>query len=110
MTDTWKHAARELGILMSNSPDDFIGDFIPEILALCEAFGKSGQSSFSSPFTAAVLVETVRKLCLHQPITPLTGADDEWNYGVEDIEQLESVFKYYDCNFIKQSRRNKSVF
>ena len=51
MTNTQSHAKRELDILIKSTPDAIIRDFVPELLALCEAFGNSGQSGGSDPFT-----------------------------------------------------------
>ncbi len=77
-TNTAKHAERELDILFATTPDAIIKPFKTELLALCEAFGKSGQSGGSAPYTAGALSEAVRKLCLQKTIAPLTGDSDEW--------------------------------
>lgn len=103
MTNTQLHAQRELDILIKTTPDAIIIDFIPEILAICEAFGKSGQSGSSAPYTAQALADSIKKLCLYQTIAPLTGEDDEW-VNVSDLggkndtplfqnKRLSSVFK-----------------
>lgn len=82
MTNTQSHAQRELDILCSLYPDPdnppIIKEFIPEILALCEKFGQSGQSGGSAPYTAKAISDAVKKLCLQETICPLTGRDDEW--------------------------------
>ena len=44
MTNTQKFAKRELDILAATVPDAIVTPFAKEILALCEAFGNSGQS------------------------------------------------------------------
>ena len=103
MNKTQSHAQKELEILIKTTPDAIIRDFIPEILAVCEAFGKSGQSGGSAPYTAHALSEAIKKLCLQQTIAPLTGEDDEW-VNVSDLggkndtplfqnKRLSSVFK-----------------
>lgn len=78
MTNTQSHAKKELDILIKTTPDAIIKDFIPEILAICEAFGKSGQSGGSAPYTASALSDAIKKLCLQKPICPITGIDEEW--------------------------------
>jgi hypothetical protein len=81
MTNTQRYAQRELDILVkSASVDDrpIIEEFIPEILALCEKFGKSGQSGGSAPYTATALSHAIKKLCLQESICPITGIEDEW--------------------------------
>jgi len=81
MSNTRNFAERELEILVkSSSLDDrpIIEEFIPEILALCEKFGNSGQSGGSAPYTANALSSTIKKLCLQEPICPIMGIDEEW--------------------------------
>lgn len=82
-SNTMTYAERELDILVKSSghdPDDrpIIEEFIPEILALTDKFGKSGQSGGSAPYTAAALSQAIKKLCLQQPICDITGIDEEW--------------------------------
>ena len=68
MNNTLTHAQRELDILVKSCPDPenrpIIEGFIPEILALVEKFGKSGQSGGSAPYTATAISQAVKKLCL----------------------------------------------
>ena len=82
MSRTKDFAERELDILVKSNPDPnnrpIIEEFIPELLALAEKFGKSGQSGGSAPYTAGALSQAVKHLCLQQPICPVTGIDEEW--------------------------------
>lgn len=78
-TNTAKHAERELDILFRTTPDAIIKPFKTELLALCEAFGKSGQSGGSAPYTATAISQAVKKLLLQNTIAPLTGDDSEWS-------------------------------
>jgi len=101
-TNTSSHAKRELEILLKTTPDAIIRHFVPEIIAVCEAFGRSGQSGGSAPYTAIALSQAIKKLCLQQTIAPLTGEDNEWNNVAKgkrgDIWQnnrLSNVFKEY---------------
>lgn len=72
----------ELEILVKSATDPnnrpLIEEFIPEILALVEKFGKSGQSGGSAPYTASALSQAIKKLCLQEPICDITGIDEEW--------------------------------
>ena len=77
MTNTQSHAQVEFDILSNTTPDAIALEFKDEILALCEKFGKSGQSGGSAPYTAAIISSVVKKLCTFQTIAPLTGEDDE---------------------------------
>ena len=105
MTNTQKFAKQELDILAATVPDAIVTPFAKEILALCEAFGKSGQSGGSAPYTASVIAQAVKKLCLQEPICDVTGHNlhyiedgfGECYYTVlKDPKQLDKVFKYYN--------------
>jgi len=95
-------AEKELEILSKSchGPNDrpILEPFYPEVLALVKKFSESGQSGGSAPFTAQVISSAVKKLCLHQPICPITGIDEEWQYGMCDGTyyqnlRLSSIFK-----------------
>lgn len=56
-----------------------IAEFVPEIEALVDKFGQSGQSGFSAPFTAGAIVDTLKKMLAHEPLGEgILGTDDEW--------------------------------
>lgn len=56
-----------------------VAEFVPEIEALVDKFGQSGQSGFSAPYTAGAIVDTLKKMFAHEPLGEgITGADDEW--------------------------------
>lgn len=78
MTHAQSHAKRELEILAKTVPDAIIAPFKNEILALCEAFGSSGQSGGSAPYTAAAISQAVKTLMMNETLAPLTGEDHEW--------------------------------
>lgn len=104
MTNTQSFAQRELDILVKSSIDPenrpIIEPFIPEILALCEKFGSSGQSGGSAPYTATALSQAIQKLCLQEPICPITGIDDEWM----DVTELS------DGQALYQNKRGYAIF
>ncbi len=78
MTNTKRHAERELNILETSTPDNLLTEFREELLALTEKFGNSGQSGGSAPYTAQALSQAIKKLCLQEPICPIMGTEDEW--------------------------------
>ena len=106
MSNTKKFAETELDIIVKSKTDPenrpLVEPFIPEILALIEKFGNSGQSGGSAPFVAKALSSTIEKLCLQEPICPITGIDEEWNdvSGFGDGKQMwqnkrcSALFKY----------------
>lgn len=113
MTTTQSHAKNELEILEKTTPNAIITPFKKEILVLCEAFGKSGQSGGSAPYTASAISQAVKKLMMFETLAPLTGEDSEWvdvsdiNKGEEDVMKYQNirdsrVFKQSDgrCYFI----------
>ncbi len=101
-----KHAELELDILCKSLPDPdnqpIVKEFIPEILALVDKFGKSGQSGGSAPFTAGAISNTIKKHCLFQSLTPIMGIDEEWT----DVSQYGSPYDLMKY----QNKRLSSVF
>ena len=102
MTNTQQFAIQELDILEATVPDAIVTPFRNEILALCEAFGKSGQSGGSAPMTATAISQAVKSLLLQEPICDVTGHDSEWNKLDYDNEisyqnnRCSAVFKKAD--------------
>lgn len=101
-------AELELDILSKANKDPenrpLVEEFIPEILALVDKFSKSGQSGGSAPYYASAIAETVKKLCLIKPISPITGIDEEWceftlgsfqNSRCYSLFKDENGFSYY---------------
>ena len=110
MTNTQTFAKQELDMLAATVPDAIITPFSKEILALCEAFGKSGQSGGSAPFTASAISQAVKKLLLQEPICDVTGLDEEWVNIIEmnggnpmwQNRRCSALFKHPDgkCSYV----------
>ena len=100
MTNSKSHAKRELELLEITTPDAIVIPFKNEILALCEAFGRSGQSGGSAPFTATAISQAVKKLMMFETLAPLTGEDSEW------VDMSE----YNDGKSMFQNNRDSRVF
>lgn len=110
MTNTQSHAKRELDLLAKTTPDAIVTPFANEILALCEAFGKSGQSGGSAPYTAYAISQTVKKLMMFETLTPLTGEEDEWT-DVSTLNNGEPVFQNNrDSRVFKDGKDGKAYF
>lgn len=107
MTNTQSFAANELNILAKTVPDAIITPFRDEILALCEAFGKSGQSGGSAPYTATAISKAVKKLMLQEPICPITGIDEEWTNVREISEEDEMMYQNNRCSALFKSKSGK---
>jgi hypothetical protein len=65
------------------------------VIRLLEAFSTEGHSGSSAPYA----VRLFEKLAMFEPITPITGADSEWNHtsdGVYQNKRCSHVFKQAD--------------
>lgn len=117
MTNTQSFAERELTILSKSATDKnnrpIIEPFKKEIISLCEAFGKSGQSGGSAPYTATALSQAIKKLLLQEPICPITGIDDEWmnvaEYGGGKNEK-ECVWQNNRCGCLFMGANKKPYY
>lgn len=67
-----------------------IEDFVPEMLALIDKFGHSGQSGGSAPYTAGAIVGALKKLLMFQPISPVTDEDEDWSDSLGDGTVLQN--------------------
>jgi hypothetical protein len=98
MSNLKKHAERELKLLGYNLDDKEEGMnkwMMESLLELIDVFAKQGHSGFSADYCA----KTYKKLALFEPLTPLTGNDDEWNEVGSDVWQnnrCSTVFKDND--------------
>lgn len=115
-SNTHNYAQRELEILSKSCTDPknrpVIEPFIPEILALCDKFGNSGQSGGSAPYVASAISHALKKLMLQNPIMPMTGIDDEWvnvaKYG--DKNESECVWQNRRCSGLFKDDKNDSWY
>jgi len=65
------------------------------VLELLEVFSRQGHSGSSAPYCVSMF----KKLALHEPLVPLSGKDDEWNYvgeGMWQNNRCSHVFKDVD--------------
>jgi hypothetical protein len=112
-SNTLNFAQRELDILVKSSTDPdnrpIIEDFIPEILALVDKFGNSGQSGGSAPYVASALSQTISKLCMQQPICPITGLDEEW-MDVTEQSDGEILFQNTRCYALFKTGKDKKPY
>lgn len=114
---TYKKAKEEFGLLKKEwkdrgaQPDDMpiVLEFEKDILKLIDKFGKSGQSGGSAPFYFSAISNTIKKLCMHEALSPLTGEESEWgekySLGTHSMQQNKrnsAVFKKEDgtCDYI----------
>lgn len=101
MSNTRNKAEVEFTILEKTVKDPIILEFKDEILALVDAFGNSGQSGGSAPYTAGAISSAVKSLCMQKPICDITGIDEEWN----DVSK-----NHFDGKKWYQNNRLSAVF
>lgn len=92
MSNLVDHAQRELATLRNGEPDEMQDEIEKCVLDIVRIFSEQGHSGSSAPYTVAVL----EKLLMFEPLTPLTGEDEEW----QDV----------DGRGLKQNRRCGHVF
>lgn len=110
MNNSQSHAKRELEILAKVVPDAIVTPFAKEIIALCEAFGRSGQSGGSMPYTASAIADAVKTLMMFETIAPLTGEDDEW-MDVTDVNGDDPLFQNVrDSRVFKDGKDGRAWF
>ena len=97
MTNTQFFAKQELDILAATVPDSCVTPFAKEILALCEAFGNSGQSGGSAPYTASAISQAVKKLLLQEPLCDVTEHESEW-VAVQEMENGSIMYQNSRCS------------
>jgi hypothetical protein len=84
---------KEIEILLKENPDALIKDFIPEIKSLVKKFNDSGQSGGSAPFYANSISQTIKKLCLKEPISQISGIDEEWGNVTYINDNVDMYYK-----------------
>ena len=73
-TNLVKHAKREFENLGWPGEDDMQEAICNDVLELLNVFSRQGHSGSSAPYCLSLF----EKLARFNPISPLTGSDDEW--------------------------------
>lgn len=111
-TNAKTFAETEIDILLKLYPTEqnppIIKDFIPEILALVDKFGRSGQSGGSAPYTASAISDAVKKLCLFKPIADITGEDSEW--ANNEIDRDNPVVQNKRCTALFKQTNGRAYY
>ena len=76
MSNLLTHAKEELRRLRdpADGPDEMQDAIEANVLKIVEVFAEAGHSGSSAPYTLGIL----QKVLAFEPVTPLTGEDDEW--------------------------------
>lgn len=78
-----------------DADSDYGGMMGPAVMKMLRQFSAEGHSGFS----ASIAIHLFEKLARFEPITPLTGADDEWTQvddGIWQNKRCSRVFKDAD--------------
>lgn len=75
---------------LMDEDSDYGGDLGRDVLLLIEVFDQQGHSGTS----AAAVADLFKRLSSYQPLSPLTGEDDEW------IECADGVFQNNRCSTV----------
>jgi len=96
MSELVNFARREIALAGLDKPDsDYDGELAKSVMELVEVFAKQGHSGGS----AAQTIRIFKEVAMYNVLTPLTGADDEWNDvgdGLWQNKRQSSVFKTAD--------------
>jgi hypothetical protein len=102
MSEMLNHFRKEVVILRNKYQDELVIDpVLPEIEALIKAFGETVQSGASAAFIEPVIAETIKKAFSFEPLSELTGNDNEWLLIYEADDLVDNIF---------QNKRNSAVF
>lgn len=89
------YAEDELNRIGLTDEDEYNGMMRKHLLHMVGEFANEGHSGFSASYA----LQCLRKLLNFKPLSPLTGADDEWH----DVAEISGVPHY-------QNKRCSSVF
>src|SRR5574344_1025437 len=69
----------------------------PEIIKLCNKFGKSGQSGMSAPMVASAMCNGIKEILNWRTVAPIEFEELQWSYGIaggtRQSSLLGSLFK-----------------
>lgn len=90
------HAERELDLM---GDDSEAGQWMREaVMSLIRVFANGGHSGFSAPYC----IETFKRLAQYEPLTPLTGDDDEW------IEVADGLWQNKRCSRVFKNAKGEA--
>lgn len=91
MSNLELHARKEMEIAGLFSKDSDYGDMLGDaVMKMIKVFADEGHSGFS----AGMAISIFEKVARFEPLTPLTGADDEW------MEVGDGVFQNVRCSHV----------
>lgn len=103
MSNLLEHFRKEVEILHKKYPGEglVIDPYIKELEALIEVFANEGHSGASAGFCGPIIADTIKKALAFEPLSGLTGEDEEW---------VEVGMEYGSPEPCYQNKRNSAVF
>lgn len=91
MSNLVAHAKKEMEIAGLFDKDSDYGGMIGEaVLKMVQMFSEEGHSGYSAPMAISIFEKVAR----FEPLTPLTGADEEW------VEVSDGIFQNCRCSHV----------
>ena len=106
MNNYEKHFDEELRIMKEHMTDDdgelLIEDFIENVKEITKVFSKQGHSGGSAPYYASTIANTIKKVLMFEPLSPIYGTDEEWGNEIDpnmyQNKRFSALFKNNKTN------------
>jgi hypothetical protein len=98
------HAQHELEIATQDGDLAVEPPIADALLAVVKGFAEQGHSGGSAAIVGPRVGYVLRQLLAYEPITPLTGADDEWMDVAEDMIGRANVQQNIRCGRVFRER------
>lgn len=111
-SETLLFARQELDALFSGSQTEhYLKEFEYEILSLVDRFSKSDNvDGGTANLIASDISNVVFKLCMRQPISPITNSDEDW-MKYSDGEYSDGEYQHFRCmNLFKHGKEGKPYY
>ncbi len=105
MSNMLEWAKKELDLIGLTDEDSYNGMMRKHLLHMVEEFCEEGHSGFSANYAVNIL----SKLFKYEPLSPLTGKDDEWN-NISDFSGKPWFQNKRDTRVFKDSKDSKAYF
>ena len=99
------HAKREFVAIGYDVPDDEEGPnkwMVENVLELLVVFSAQGHSGFSAPYC----IDAFKKLASFEPLSPLTGNDDEWGETYTSNDRF--IYQNKRCSHVFKEENGKA--
>ncbi|CAB4145760.1 hypothetical protein UFOVP1204_67 [uncultured Caudovirales phage] len=101
MSNLMTHAENEMRIAGLYDADSDYGGMIPDaVLKMMKVFADEGHSGMS----ASLVISIFQKIARYEPLTPLTGADDEWH------EPSPGTFQNVRCSHVFKDGKDGQAY